>query len=142
MIYTYPPDFVMVFKKYRKQSSWDRDAILNRALLVYVNEKVTAPAVVRTATGDERGSKTELRNINREDIPGGVKGGELDVEAKEMVSDLLNVKSEVGERAMETQNKAAGFDAAKIKTIVKAPIVLVAIAIGVLGWFLFAGRRG
>jgi hypothetical protein len=60
----------------------------------------------------------------------------------EAVSDVLNVKSEVGERAMETWNKAAGLDRAKIRTIAKAPIVLIAIAIGVLGWFLFAGRRG
>jgi hypothetical protein len=43
---------------------------------------------------------------------------------------------------MEMQNKAAGLDRAKIKSIAKAPIVLIAIAIGVIGYFLFAGRRG
>jgi hypothetical protein len=71
-----------------------------------------------------------------------VSGGELNVETKEMVSKLLNVESVVGERAMEARDKAAGLNAAKIKTIAKAPIVLVMIAIGVIGYFLFAGRRG
>ena len=140
--YIYPPDFILTFKNYRRQSSWERDAILNQALLAYVANHVTAPAVVRTPTGDERGAKTELRNIDRNDVPTGVSGGELDVETKEMVSKLLNVESEVGERAMEARDKAAGLNAAKIKTIAKAPIVLVMVAIGVLGWFLFAGRKG
>ena len=58
------------------------------------------------------------------------------------VDSALDIKSVIGEKPMEIQNKAAGLDRAKIKTIAKAPIVLVMIAIGVLGYFLFAGRRG
>jgi hypothetical protein len=60
----------------------------------------------------------------------------------EAVSNVLNVKSEGEEEPMESWDKAAGLDRAKIKSIAKAPIVLVMIAIGVLGYFLFAGRRG
>jgi len=42
------------------------------------------------------------------------------------------------EKAVE---KAAGLDRSKIRTIKNLPIVLVAIAIGVLGYFLFAKQR-
>jgi hypothetical protein len=58
------------------------------------------------------------------------------------VDRVLDVKSEVGEKEMNSWNKAAGLDRSKIRTVARIPIVLVAIAIGVLGYFLFAGRKG
>jgi len=140
MVYTYPPDFIMVFKKYRKQSSWERDAILSKALIEYVNREVHAPAVVRTPTGDERGSTTELRNIDRSNVPTGITGGVLKEEAEKAVSDLLNVSGE-GEKPMKAYDKAAGLDKSMVSTVKNLPIVLVAIAIGVLGYFLFGKQR-
>jgi len=43
------------------------------------------------------------------------------------------------EKAVE---KAAGLDRSKISTVKNLPIILVAIAIGVLGYFLFGKQRG
>lgn len=68
--------------------------------------------------------------------------GKEEYKMGEAVDRTLDVKSEVGEKSMHPWNRAAGLDRAKIKTISKAPIVLVMIAIGVIGYFLLAGRRG
>jgi len=43
---------------------------------------------------------------------------------------------------MENYDKAAGLDKSKIGTVKNLPIVLVAIAIGVLVYFLFGRQRG
>jgi len=43
------------------------------------------------------------------------------------------------EKAVE---KAAGLDRSKVSTVKNLPIILVAIAIGVLGYFLFGKQRG
>jgi hypothetical protein len=76
------------------------------------------------------------------DRPDDLRIGKEEYKMGEAVDRTLDVKSVTGEKPMEMQNKAAGLDRAKIKSIAKAPIVLIAIAIGVIGYFLFAGRRG
>jgi hypothetical protein len=76
------------------------------------------------------------------DRPDDLRIGKEEYKMGEAVDRTLDVKSGIGEKAMNMENKAAGLDRAKIKTIAKAPIVLVVIAIGVIGYFLFAGRRG
>ena len=114
IIYTYPPDFKMVFPNYRKQSSWDRDAILGKALTKYVNRVQYAPKVHHGES--ERVEK--LENIDTSNVPISITGGELAPETKEIV----------------------GLD--KVNVVKNVPIVLVAIAIGVLGYFLFGRQRG
>jgi len=49
---------------------------------------------------------------------------------------------EAHERSMKAYDKAAGLGKSKISTVKNLPIVLVAIAIGVLGYFLFGKQRG
>lgn len=59
-------------------------------------------------------------------------------EFEKAVSDALDVKHMEGTNKMEVQDKAAGLDASKVGTLLHLPIVLVAIAIGVL--VLWLGR--
>ena len=59
-------------------------------------------------------------------------------EYEKAVSDALDVKHMEGTNIMNDQNKAAGLDKSKISTVAHLPIVLVAIAIGVL--VLLLGR--
>jgi len=113
LIVTYPPDFKMVFRNYRKTGFWERDAILNKALLEYVNRQQYAPKVHHGES--ERVEK--LENIDTSNVPISITGGELAPEAKVIKS--------------------------KISTVKNVPIVLVAIAIGVLGYLLLGSvRRG
>ena len=71
---------------------------------------------------------------------GGVQ--EAKVAYEKAVIENLDVRKMEAVKEMENQDKAAGLGASKIRTVAHLPIVLVAIAIGVLGYFLFAGRRG
>jgi hypothetical protein len=116
MTYTYPPDFVMTFPRYRKQSSWDRDAILNKALMEYVNRPENAAPKVDWTSG-----KATLVNIDIRDIPTGVEGGKLTVKAQEKVGALVPVAG---------KEKLGGF-------------VLLIGALVVFWYFLFCNiRRG
>jgi hypothetical protein len=87
MTYTYPPNFVMTFPKYRKQSSWDRDTILNKALLEYVNRPEKAAPLVNWNEG-----KPTFENINKANIPTGIEGGALDPETTKKVEAMLPIK--------------------------------------------------
>jgi len=135
LIVTYPPDFVMVFKNYRKTGFWERDAKLDTALTAYVNKVQFAPKVHHGESG-----KASLENINIGDVPTSITGGKLAPEAEKMVDNLINVSGK-GEKPMEVYDKAAGLDKSKISTVKNLPIILVAIAIGVLGYFLFGKQR-
>ena len=123
MIYTYPPDFVMVFTNYRKQSSWDRDAILARALMEYVNKPgVEAPKVVWD------NQRPTLIGMDKTNVPTGIEGGEITPEAE------VKVKNLVGYAAPEK----------KIKEGEKLGGIFLLIGFLVVIWYLLFGniRKG